>query len=180
VAVVDPQDGLEVVEELLAGQEVLEQPADHRRAPEAAADMDLEAEPAIRRHPRAGADVVEAHRRAVFGAARDGDLELARQEQELRRQRGPLADDLAVGARVEQLVGGDAGEGVGGDVADAVAGGLDGVHLHGGQLGQDVRRLLEAHPVELDVAAGGEVAVAPVVAAGDVGELAQLWLASVP
>jgi hypothetical protein len=38
VAVVDPQDGLEVVEELLAGQEVLEQPADHRRAPEAAAD----------------------------------------------------------------------------------------------------------------------------------------------
>jgi hypothetical protein len=54
------------------------------------------------------------------------------------------------------------------------------VHLHGGQLGQDVRRLLEAHPVELDVAAGGEVAVAPVVAAGDVGELAQLVLASVP
>jgi hypothetical protein len=48
------------------------------------------------------------------------------------------------------------------------------VHLHRGQFGQDVRRLFEPHPVVLDVAASGEVSVAPVMAASDVGELAQL------
>ena len=55
-------------------------------------------------------------------------------------QRRPLAQDLGLGARIGHLVGGGTGEVVGRDVADAVAGGLDGVHLDGGQLGQDVRR----------------------------------------
>ena len=107
----------------------------------------------------------------------DGDhrhLELARQEAELGVQRRPLADDLGVGARVGHLVSGGAGEVIGGDVADAVAGGLDGVHLDLGQLGQDVGDVAERRPVELQVLARGEVAVAAVVDAGDVGELAHL------
>ncbi len=96
-----------------------------------------------------------------------GDLELARQEQELRVERRPLAEDLRVGARVGDLVGGDAGEMVGGDVADAVAGGLDAVHLHLGQLLQDVGHVLQLRPVELQVLSRGEVAVALVVFARD-------------
>ena len=53
-------------------------------------------------------------------------------------QRRPLPQDLGIGARVGDLVGGGAGEMVGRDVADAIARGLDGVHLDAGELGQDV------------------------------------------
>ena len=51
----------------------------------------------------------------------------------------PLADDFAVGARILDLIGRDAGQVIGGDIAHAVAARLDGVHLHGGQLREDVR-----------------------------------------
>ena len=106
--------------------------------------------------------------------AGDGDLELARQEREFGMQRRPLADQLAPRTRIDDLVGGDAGERIAGGVAHAVAGGLDRVHLDPGELGEDLRNVLEARPVELDVLPGGEVAVAAVVLAGDVGERAQL------
>ena len=68
-------------------------------------------------------------------------------------ERGPLAQDLGERARIDDLVGRDAGEVVGGDVADAVAAGLDGVHLDRGQVGEDVGHLLQLRPVELDVLA---------------------------
>jgi hypothetical protein len=42
---------------------------------------------------------------ARSSGAADGDLELARQEGELGVQRAPLAQDLAVGPRVDDLVG---------------------------------------------------------------------------
>ena len=48
------------------------------------------------------------------------------------------------------------------------------MHLHRGELGEDLGHLLELRPVELEVLARGEVAVAAVVLARDVGELAQL------
>ena len=67
-----------------------------------------------------------------------------------------------------------AGQVIGGDVADAVAAGLDRVHLHARQIGQDVRHLLELRPVVLDVLPGGEMAVAAVIAPGDVRQHAQL------
>src|SRR3546814_7148582 len=86
----------------------------------------------------------------------------------------PLADDLAVDARVLDLVAGGAGEMVGGHVADAVAAGLDGMHLDARQLFQNVGHLIEAGPVVLDVLARGEMAVAAVVVARDAGELASL------
>ena len=89
-------------------------------------------------------------------------------------RRRPLADDLAVRPRIIELIGGDAGQVIGGDVAHAVAARLDGVHLHGGKLREDVRHALERRPVELQILARREVAVAAVVALGDVAELAQL------
>ena len=48
------------------------------------------------------------------------------------------------------------------------------MHLDRGELGEDVRHVLELRPVELDVLARREVAVASVVLAPDVRELAQL------
>ncbi len=112
-------------------------------------------------------DVVHFGGRAVGRRAGDRDLELARQVGELRMQRRPLADDLAVRARIVDLIGGDAGHVIGGDVADAVAAGLDGVHLYGGELGQDVGHVGQLRPVQLQVLARGEVTVAAVVAARD-------------
>ncbi|MNI47094.1 hypothetical protein D3C73_1015930 [compost metagenome] len=117
---------------------------------------------------------MHAHGGAVLHGAADGDLELARQEGEFGMQRGPLADDFAPDQRIDQLIGRDAGEVVGGGVADAVAAGLNGVHLDGGEFRQDVRHVFQAGPVELDVLAGAEVAVAAIPFAGDVRQRAQL------
>ncbi len=48
------------------------------------------------------------------------------------------------------------------------------MHLHRRQIGQNVRRILQLEPVELDVLARGEVAVTAVVLARDMREHAQL------
>ena len=89
-------------------------------------------------------------------------------------ERRPLPDDFAPDERVDDFVLRDAREMICSDVAERVARGLDGVHLHRGELGEDVGHLLELRPVELQVLARREVTVAPVVAPADVGELAQL------
>jgi hypothetical protein len=174
LAVVDPQDGIEVGEQFLPRQELAQHLADDRRAPEAAADEHAKAELARGIAHQVQADVVHLGGGPVGSRAGDGDLELARQVGEFRVQRRPLADDLAVGARVIDLIRGDARQVIGGDVAHAVAARLDGVHLHGRQFREDVRDLLEFGPVQLQILAGREVPEAAVVAARDVGELAQL------
>ena len=174
VQIVDAQDGLQVAQQVGLGQVVADQLGDDGRAALAAADIDGKAEAAVGEALQLQADVVHLDGGAVVLGGRHGDLELARQEAELGVQRRPLADDLRVGARIGDLVGGGAGEVVGGDVADAVAGGLDGVHLDLGQLVQDVGDVGELRPVELQVLARGEVAGAAVVGARDVGELAHL------
>ena len=174
VQIVDAQDGLQVAQQVGLGQVVADQLGDDRRAALAAADVDGEAEAAVGEPLQLQADVVHLDGGAVVLGRGHRDLELARQEAELRVQRRPLADDLGVGARIGDLVGGGAGEVIGGDVADAVAGGLDGVHLDAGELVQDVGDVDELRPVELQVLARGEVAVAAVVGARDVGELAHL------
>jgi hypothetical protein len=120
------------------------------------------------------ADVMHLDGRAIMRRCSHRHLELARQEAELGVQRRPLPDDLGVGARVGHLLRGGAGEVVGGDVTDAVAGGLDGVHLDLGEFRQDIGDIAERRPVELQVLARGEVAIAAVIDAGDVGELAHL------
>ena len=53
------------------------------------------------------------------------------------------------------------------------------MHLHGGQLRQDLGHVLQGRPVELQVLAGTEVAVALVILAGDRGKLAKLGRAEV-
>ncbi len=75
-------------------------------------------------------------------------------------QRAPLAHDFAKGARVGDLVDCDAGALVTGDVANAIAAGLDAVHVDTGQQVHDIGALDQWNPVELDVLARGEVAVA--------------------
>ena len=86
----------------------------------------------------------------------------------------PLADDLAVGPRIIELVACDAGQVVRGHVAHAVAARLDGVHLDCCKLGKDVRDTRKRRPVELQILAGGEVTVVTVISMRDVAQLAQL------
>ncbi|MCY1351036.1 hypothetical protein D9M69_372880 [compost metagenome] len=174
VAVVHAQDGVEVAEQVLPGQEFVDEAADDRGTAEAAADQHAEAEFAGCVLHRFQADVMHFDGGAVAGGAVHGDLELARQVGEFRVEGRPLADDLAPRTRVDHLVAGDAGELVGGGVADAVAAGLDRVHLHGGQLSEDVRHVFQFRPVELHVLAGADVRVALVVVAGDLRQLAHL------
>ena len=85
-----------------------------------------------------------------------------------------MPQDLGIGARVLDLVGGCASEMVRRHVADAVAGGLQGVHLDAGEFFENLRNVFQRRPVELDILARGEMAVTLVVAARDMGELAQL------
>ncbi len=51
-------------------------------------------------------------------------------------------------------------------IADAIAAGLNGVHFHAGQIGQDIRGILQFRPIELNVLAGGEVTIALVILFG--------------
>ena len=103
-----------------------------------------------------------------------GDLELARQERKFRMKTGPLADQFGIRAGVRHLIGRSAGKVIRCHIADTIAGGLDGMHFHIRQLGQDVRRFHQFRPVILDVLTGGEMAVALVVPSCDMGQPAQL------
>ena len=89
-------------------------------------------------------------------------------------QRRPLAQHLAPGTRVFQLVIDGAGERIGGDVAHAIAACLDAMHLDIGERAQDLGHVDELHPVELQILPCGEMAIAAIEAAADHGELAQL------
>ena len=159
---------------MLLGQEVPDLLGDQRRAPLSAADIDGEAKPALGIFLQVKADVMHLDRRAVALGAGHGYLELARQIRELRMNRRPLPQDLGIGTRVGDLVGGGTGEVVGGHVANAVAARLDGMHLDGSEVGEDSRHIGQRRPVVLDVLARGEMAVALVVFARDMAEHAQL------
>src|SRR3989344_3337142 len=174
IAVVDPQDGVEVTQQVLPWQEFIDERANHRSTAQATADQHPEAQLASGVVHRLQADVMDFDGGTVGGRPVDGDLELARQVGEFRVEGGPLADDFAPRTRIDQLVGSDTGELVGGDVAQAVAAGLDRVHLHGGQFSQDVRDVFHGRPVELDVLPGTDVGVALVVVAGNLGHHSHL------
>jgi hypothetical protein len=174
IAVVDAQDRLGVREHVAPRHELADDGRQDRRAPHAAARVEAQAQLALGVAHELDADVVDLEDGAVVGGAVERDLELARQVGEFGVERRPLAQDLGVGARIHELVGGDAREVVGGDVADVVAARLDRVHLDARELREDVGHGLELRPVELQVLARREVAVAAVVAAHDARELAQL------
>ena len=172
-AVVDLQDRFEIGEEIGAGQEFAHHLADHRRATEATAHDDLIADFAVAL-AQAQADVVKADHGAVVLGAGHGKFELAREIGEFRVVGRPLADQFGSDPGVFDLAGCGAGEMVGGHVADAVARGLDRVHVHVGQGIEHVRHIRELGPVELNILAGGEMAIALVPAIRDFGEFAHL------
>ena len=172
--VVHAHHGFGVGQQVLPTHELVDHAAQDRRTAEAAAHHELEADLASLVAHRGQADVVHGDRGAVFDGAVEGDLELARQGDELGVEGAPLANDLGKRARIDDLVRRHAGELVGRGIADAVARGLDRVHFHRSQVGQDVRGLFQVDPVELDVLAGREVTIAAVVLARDVGEHAHL------
>ncbi|MCY1172862.1 hypothetical protein D9M73_130060 [compost metagenome] len=174
IAVVDPQDGVEVAQQVLPRQEFIDERAHHRRTTQATADKHAEAQFAGCVVHRLKADVVDFDGGTVGSRTVDGNLELARQVGEFRVEGGPLTDDLTPWARIDQFIGSDTGELVGGDVAQAVAAGLDRVHLHGGQFSENVRNVFHGRPVELHVLPGTDVGVALVVVPGDFGHHSHL------
>ena len=170
VEVVDAHHGLDEDEDLRPGHEVVHRRGDHRRSPHAAAHGHRETDLAGGVAAQGQADIVPGGGGAVLARTADGDLELARQEGEFRVQRAPLAQQFAVRARVDLLVGGDAGQRVAGDIADAVAAGLDAVHVDFGQQVHDVGGARQRDPVELQVLPRAEVAEAAAFA-GQAGVL---------
>jgi len=89
---------------MLPGHEVADDRADDGRASQPAADQHAEADLALFVLHDPQADVVHPGRGAVLPAAADRDLELARQVGELGMERGPLAQDLGIGTRIDDLV----------------------------------------------------------------------------
>ena len=160
LAVEDAEDGLgdlEVVA-VVGLDELVEGRGDAGHDRGAAADPDLEALDPVPFDGEEG-DVVDAADRPVLGGAGERGLDLARHQ--LRRR---VADEVAdvggaVGGRVEDLVGGDAGPGVAGDVADRVAAALARGEAGFGDLAQQQLGVAQRHVVDLDVLAGGDVAL---------------------
>ena len=95
---------LDVRQQMLRREPLADRLADVRRAAETAADEHLEADLALLVLVHAQADVVHGHGRAVVRRARHGDLELARQSTRTRVQERVLAQQLAVDARIGELV----------------------------------------------------------------------------
>ncbi len=178
-AVVDAQHRLAIGQQVLPGQVLADDRADDRGTAQAATGQDAGHHLALLVARQVDAQVMHLHGGAVDLGAGHGDLELARQPGEFGVERRPLAQDFRPGARIDHFVGRHARELVGGDVADAVARGLDAVHLDRGELAQDLGRVLELDPVELDVRPRREVPVAAVVLARDHGQHAQLVAAKV-
>ena len=174
VLVVDAHDGLDIGHHVLPWQELADYAAQNRRTSHAAADHDAKAHFAAGVVHHGQADVMHGDRGAVFHRAIDRDLEFARQVGELRMEGAPLAQDLGVRTRVDDLVDGDAGKFIGRDITDAIAGGLVGVHFDRRQMLQNVRCLFQINPVELDVLTRREMAVTAVIGACNVGKHAHL------
>jgi hypothetical protein len=161
-------------------QEFLEHVPHEGCAPHAAAHAHAEPDVAGRVAQRLQPDVVEEDGGAIRRRAAHRDLELARQVREFGVEGRPLAQQLAPDEGIHDLVGGDPGEMVGRDVAEGIAAGLNGVHLHRGELGQDVGHFLQARPVELDVLPRAEMAIAAVPGAGDMRQRTQLARRQLP
>src|SRR5256714_15382281 len=105
VAVVDPQDCLDVAQQMLPGQELANAYADHWGAAQPAADEDPEADIAVFVLDGVQPDVVHGDRRAISLGAVHRELELARQAGKLRMEGRPLADDFGPPERGADLIG---------------------------------------------------------------------------
>ena len=104
----------------------------------------------------------------------DRRLELAREVGEVGVADVALGDLADHRRRVEDLVGGDAGQRAAQDDARGVAAGLGGLQPDLLEAAPDLGHVLDADPVVLDVLAVADVGRAPRELGGDVGEDAQL------
>ncbi len=167
-------DRAEDLVRVLLGDEDAHVLRDPRHRREAAADVDGEALAAVVGDRPDQRDAVDLGRVAPVGARGDRILVLPRQVRPVGvavEEVGGRIDDRR---RVEELVGGDALHGAAGDVADGVAAAA-GRRLAGGlEVGEDVGELRELEPVELDVLAGRELAVAAAVEVRGLADRAEL------
>ena len=83
-SVVHPQDRFQVAEQVLLGQKTVDHAANHRRAPESAADKDLVPDFIVRVAHHLHPDVVDLDGGAVALGGVHSNLEFARQVRELR------------------------------------------------------------------------------------------------
>ena len=88
--IIDPQDRLDVGQQVAFGQEIADLAPDHRRSPKSPADIDRKAEFARLVAHDLQSDVMRLDHRPIMRGAVDGDLELARQKREFRMERRPL------------------------------------------------------------------------------------------
>ena len=173
VAVVDPQARLGIGDQLVERDEGVDAGRDHRRAAHAPADVEGSAQFAVLLHDL-DADVMQPHGCTIGIAGDHRNLELARQVTEFWVETRPLTQQFRIWPRVDDLVCRSAREMVGRDIADAVPAGLDRVHFHLGEIGQDIRRIFQLDPVVLDVLARGEMPVSAVVLVRDIGQRVHL------
>ena len=174
IAVIDAQNGGEIGQQVFAGQEVAHHLAHHRRAAQTAAGNHAVADLAPVVTDNSQADIMQQNGGAVIGGAGHRHLELARQIAIFGMGGRPLADQLGGRARILNFIRCRTGKMVGCDITDAVARRLNGVHLHLSQRLQNIRHVREFRPVELQVLACGEVAIATVPLIRNHGQLAHL------
>jgi hypothetical protein len=172
--IVDAHHRFEKCQDVRLLDKITHHMADIGRASHAAAGIDAIADTALRIADDLDADIVELDGRAVMLRTRHRDLELARQEREFRMQARPLPDDFRQHPRVLDLVARGAREMVRRHIADAVAARLDRVHFDGGEIGERFGHVDEPDPVELDVLPRGEMTIALVIFAGDMGQHPEL------
>src|SRR5579872_6489595 len=94
VLIVDPQDRLDITQEVAAMDERLDRLGDEGRAAQSTADQHLKSDFALRAALQAQPDVVNLDRGAVVRRSRDGKFEFARQKREFRMERGVLPEQL--------------------------------------------------------------------------------------
>ena len=85
-----------------------------------------------------------------------------------------MPQNFGIGTGILDFIGSCAGEMIGRDITNAIARSLNGMHFDFRELVQNIRAIGERGPVELNVLPRREMAVALIVAPGDVGELAHL------
>ncbi len=141
---------------------------------EAAADPQIEHDLAVRAPQGDEADVRDLVAGAVERAARNRDLELARQVRELAVVEEVVVHGERQRLGVDELVRRDAGERAARDVARDVAAGARGREADAAQLLEDGGHVLDADVVELNVLPRRHVAGVPRVDGGDAAQRLQL------
>src|SRR5690606_36664907 len=160
------QCSLQICQKVVPGNKRFDEAGHNGSAAKTATNPDAESDHAVLLHCLQS-DIVHAHGGTIRVCAADCDLELAWQEGKFRMQHGPLADDLAPYQGIDEFVGSNTREVVGSSVANTVAAGLDGVHLHFCQFGQNGRNIFQPGPVELHVLACTEMTIAAIPATGN-------------